>query len=170
MGIAGTRPVTGAEYRALMSAFPTGVAVITAVDAADRPHGMTCTSLTSVTVSPPILLACLDVRSGTLGAVLGSGAFAVNLLRAGSRRTAEVFASAVPDRFDRAVWRPSRLLGVPWLPADSFAMAECAVRETVDMGDHVIVIGAVLGIDQERDVPLLYGLRGFAPWPGETAL
>ena len=68
------------------------------------------------------------------------------------------------------MWRPSRLLGVPWLPADSFAMAECAVRETVDMGDHVIVIGAVLGIDQERDVPLLYGLRGFAPWPGETAL
>ncbi|MFI7453016.1 flavin reductase family protein [Nonomuraea sp. NPDC049714] len=169
MGIAGTRPVTGAEYRALMSAFPTGVAVITAVDAGGRPHGMTCTSLTSVTVSPPVLLTCLDVRSGTLGAVLDGGAFAVNLLRAGSRHTAELFASVASDRFDRAAWRPSRLLGVPWLHADSFARAECAVKETVVVGDHVIVLGDVVSVDQERDVPLLYGLRGFAHWPGEMA-
>jgi flavin reductase (DIM6/NTAB) family NADH-FMN oxidoreductase RutF len=44
------------------------------------------------------------------------------------------------------------------------------VQETVDVGDHVIVIGGVARVDQERDVPLLYGLRGFAPWPGEMAL
>ena len=170
MGIAGTRPVTGAEYRALMSAFPTGVAVITAVDAADRPHGMTCTSLTSVTVSPPILLACLDVPAARWAPCWAAARSRSTCCAPAAGAPLRCSPRPSPDRFDRAVWRPSRLLGVPWLPADSFAMAECAVRETVDMGDHVIVIGAVLGIDQERDVPLLYGLRGFAPWPGETAL
>lgn len=152
-------------YRDLMSAFPTGVAVVTAIDGAGQPHGLTCTSLTSVAVHPPTLLVSLDLRCGTLWALRERGAFAVNLLPARARATAELFAAAVPDRFGRVCWRPSGTVGAPWLVEDAFAMAECRVAGVLPAGDHLVVLGEVVSAQRDEEVPLLYGLRRFAAWP-----
>jgi flavin reductase (NADH) len=162
--------VRPAEYRALMRGFPTGVAVITALDRSGAPHGMTCTSLASVSIAPPVLLVCLNVRSGTLAACTGSGRFAVNLLHARARYAAEVFSSAGTDRFDSARWRPSDVLGVPWLTEDAFALAECVVADTVPVGDHVIVLGRVVNIAGSANTPLMYGLGQFATWQPGTVV
>ncbi|GIJ45283.1 hypothetical protein Val02_21690 [Virgisporangium aliadipatigenens] len=158
--------VTGAEYRALMSAFPTGVAVVTALDAAGQPHGMTCTSLSSVTVDPPTLLVCLDVRSGTLAAIRAGGWFAVNLLHEDARDVAELFAAPVPDRFRRTASRPSPTAGVPWLTGAAMAVAECRVSRRIGAGDHDVVFGEVVTTAHTGDPPLLYGHRRFCAWPG----
>ena len=158
-------PVGHDEYRRLMSAFPTGVAVITAVGPAGRLHGLTCTSLTSVTLSPPTLLVCLDLRCGTLAAARHAGCFAVNLLHTRGQRAAEVFSSPTPDRFSHVTWRPSRRTRQPWLPDDAFAMAECVVVDASVVGDHAVVFGEVVHVEQSTDVPLLYGLRRFSGWP-----
>jgi flavin reductase (DIM6/NTAB) family NADH-FMN oxidoreductase RutF len=160
--------VTAAEFRSLMSGFATGVAIVTALDRGGEPHGMTCTSLASVTVSPPMLLVCLDVRSGTLSALRSSSAFAVNLLHSGARRTAEVFSSTAPGRFTQVAWRHSETLRTPWLVDDAFTMAECRLTEIVNVGDHAIVLGQVAGIGGAPGVPLLYGMRQFSHWPVET--
>lgn len=151
-------------YRALMSAFPTGVAVITAVGESGRPHGLTCTSLTSVTLAPPTLLVCLDVRSGTLDAVRHQRGFAVNLLHSRGRRAAEVFASRTPDRFSQVAWRPSVRIRQPWLFGDAFAVAECEVVDISVVGDHAVVLGQVVNVEHATDVPLMYGLRHFSHW------
>lgn len=151
-----------------MSSFPTGVAVVTAVDGAGEPHGMTCTSLTSVTVEPPTLLVCLDVRSGTLAAVRAGGWFAVNLLRDGARKTAELFAGPVPHRFRHVGSRPSPTAGVPWL-ADTVAAAECRVSRTVPAGDHEVVFGEVVAVACAGGSPLLYGRRQFSAWLDPTS-
>ncbi len=156
--------MSGAAFRSLMSSFPTGVAVVTAVDAAGAPHGMTCTSLTSVSVDPPTLLVCLDRRSGTLAAVLSGGWFAVNLLRDGARATAELFAGPVPHRFRHVRSRPSPSAGVPWL-AGTVAAAECQVVRTVTAGDHEVVFGEVVAVACTGGSPLLYGRRQFSAWP-----
>ena len=158
------------DYRDLMSAFPTGVAVVTATEPTGRPHGLTCTSLTSVTLSPPTLLVCLDLRSATLAATRQCGCFAVNLLHARGRRAAEVFSSPVPDRFSQVAWRPSRWTRQPWLCDDSFAVAECMVVDASVVGDHAVVYGEVVHVELMADVPLLYGMRRFGCWtsaPGE---
>ena len=126
---------------------------------------MTCTSLASVTVSPPVLLVSLEMHSGTLAALLTTETFTVNLLHVRARHTAEIFASAAADRFARTAWRPSRRLGVPWLADDSFAMAECLLADTLAVGDHVIVLGGVVGTYYAHDTPLMYGLRQFSCWP-----
>ena len=146
-----------------MSTFCTGVTVITAGGRDGRPHGMTCTSLASVTVSPPTLMVCLDVRSGTLTAIRDSGRFAVNLLHEGGRRAAEVFSSAAPDRFERIPWQLGKA-GQLWLVEDAFAVAECRVAEAVAVGDHVAVFGEVVNTEQRAEAPLLYGMRRFASW------
>jgi len=155
---------TDAEHRVLMSSFPTGVTVVTSVDGAGRPHGLTCTSLASVSVQPPTILVCLNVASGTYAAIAQTGAFAVNLLRPAGRRAAEIFSSAVPDRFSAVRWEPSPA-GVPWLAEDSFAMAECRVSAIHLAADHAIVVGAVDEIRHRTEPVLMYGMRRFSRWP-----
>lgn len=159
-----TRRPTAAAYRALMGSFPTGVTVVTAIDGTGRPHGLTCTSLTSVSVAPPMVLVCLNLASGTYAAIRDTGAFAVNLLRPLGRRAAEVFAGRVPDRFAAVDWEPSPA-GLPWLVEDAFALAECRVHAVHRAADHAIVVAAVEGLSHRSDAVLMYGMRRFSRWP-----
>lgn len=152
-----------ADFRDFMSAFCTGVAVVTAFDDAGRPHGLTCTSLTSVTLEPPTLLVCLAADSGTLAAALQGGAFLVNLLQEQGRPAAEVFASRAADRFEQVAWRPSAG-GQPHLYADAFAAAECTVSRATALGDHVALFGQVVHVTGRPGNPLLYGMRRFSSW------
>lgn len=154
------------DYTALMGMFPTGVAVITSVDGAGRPHGITCSSLTSVTLSPPTLLVCIRSSSPTLDALMTAGGFAVNLLHTGASATATLFGTPVADRFARVGWRPSAT-GLPWLHADALALAECRLGRAFPVGDHVVVLGEVLTATRYDGAPLLYGLRQFLPWPAD---
>lgn len=156
------------HYRDLMSAFPTGIAVVTSLDAEGRPRGMTCSSLVSATLCPPTLLVCLRIGSSTLEAVTSSGGFAVNLLHEGGRHAAEVFSGSEPDRFSQVRWKRS-WSGLPWLSQDAFAMAECRVSGSQEVGDHALVLGEVGRISQIAGIPLLYGLRSFVAWPRPAA-
>jgi flavin reductase (DIM6/NTAB) family NADH-FMN oxidoreductase RutF len=158
-----------AAFRGVMSCFPTGVAVITAQDGRSQPHGMTCTSLASVTLVPATLAVCLDCGSGTLAAVRASGAFGLNLLRAQARGVAEIFAAPVPDRFGRVPWRAAERTGVPWLIRDACAFAECELAGLWVVGDHAIVLGQVVRAVSQPDAPLLYGNRTFAAWRADPA-
>lgn len=159
------KPVTATRYRDLMSSFPTGVAVISSFDQHGRPHGMTCTSLSSVTLKPPTLLVCLNRHSGTLAALHAYGSFAINLLHARARRAAEIFSGPAPDRFGQVRWRLSSVAGLPWLVEDAFALAECTVRGSSIVGDHEVVLGEVCEVVVHgSDVPLLYGMRQFSTW------
>jgi flavin reductase (DIM6/NTAB) family NADH-FMN oxidoreductase RutF len=155
--------VTADQYRTLMSAFPTGVAVVTAVGAAGQPCGMTCSSLTSVTLNPPMLLVCLQLGTRTERAVRASGAFAMNLLSSTALATAELFARPVADRFSKVCWAWSSG-GLPQLTADAFAVADCAVTEIRDLSDHAVLFGRVERVAQSPDRPLLYGFRQYCAW------
>ncbi|CAM5626254.1 Flavin reductase OS=Streptomyces alboniger OX=132473 GN=CP975_15210 PE=3 SV=1 [Streptomyces alboniger] len=153
------------EFRDMMAAFPTGVSVVTARDAGSAPRGMTCSSLCSLSVSPPTLLLCLRTGSPTLRAVLSSGAFAVNLLHGDADWVAALFASGAPDRFDRVAWRPAGHTRSPALTEAAHAVADCALERTHPSGDHVIVVGAVRAVERyDRESALLYGFRRYGEW------
>jgi len=158
--------VPAACFRDVLSAWPTGVAVVTAVGVLGRRHGCTVTSVTGVTLEPPTLLVCLDERSGTLAAVR-RGQFAVNFLHARAQAVAELFASPrTLDRFAQVPWTPTPRTGQPWLYEAALAVVECQVTACSTVGDHAVVLGEVLHVEQQGvDVPLLYGLRQFAAWP-----
>jgi flavin reductase (DIM6/NTAB) family NADH-FMN oxidoreductase RutF len=159
--------VTASDQMALMTAYPTGVAVVTAIDDDGSLHGMTCTSLTSVTLNPPTLLVSFHRKSGTLRAARRRGRFGVNLLHARGRRAAEVFSTAVEDRFGEVRWQHSDVTGMPWLTEDAHAFAGCVVRESIEVSDSEVVLGEICEIVQERDLPLLYGMREFSVWTAE---
>jgi flavin reductase (DIM6/NTAB) family NADH-FMN oxidoreductase RutF len=131
------------RFCAIMGSFATGVSVVTAQDADGRPCGLTCSAVCSVSADPPLLLSCVRTPSSTLDAIRATGRFAVNFLSTDAQAVSARFASRHPDKFAEIRWRPGDL-GVPVLE-DTVAHAECSLHDLVPAGDHVIVLGRVVG-------------------------
>lgn len=160
-----------ADIRPLMGGFPSGVSVVTALDADGRPWGMTCTSLASVALSPPTLVVCLRTGSPTTAGVLRSGQLALNLLHEGAQEVSDLFASGDPRRFARCEWRLPLGAGGPHLTRAAHAVADCAVVGTREVGDHTAVFVRVRGFTCEESVqPLLYGRRRYGSWSRAVAV
>ncbi|MFJ2744438.1 flavin reductase family protein [Streptomyces sp. NPDC087440] len=161
--------MTREDFRALMGHHPGGVAVITTADPQGTPFGFTCTALCSLSLDPPQLLVCAGNNGSTLPVLAARGAFTVNFLHGTGRRAAEAFAGPAAERFRRVPWRPAPVTGLPMLPEDAHATAECRVDRLVPAGDHTIVIGEVLHTvthaQAAERAPLLYGRRRYATWP-----
>lgn len=158
------------DIRPFMATFPTGVGVITALGTDGSPWGMTCTSICSVTLEPPTLLVSLRQESPTLDAVLTSGAFALNLLQHNASPIAKLFSSGLQDRFSRVAWRMHHSARGPHLWEAAHSIADCQVVRAETVGDHVVVFGEVCQVtEQGRALPLLYGLRCYAAWPGDES-
>lgn len=152
------------DFRELMSRYPTGVCVVTSTDAGGQPHGLTCSSLSSVSDAPPTLLVCLKIGGRTLAALQSRRRFAVNLLHSRASMAAAVFSTPIPHRFSAVRWRPSPRCELPWLDADSLGLAECRLIGEVPAADHMVVLGEVLHVTLSGGVPLLYGMRRYAAW------
>jgi flavin reductase (DIM6/NTAB) family NADH-FMN oxidoreductase RutF len=151
-----------------MGTLPTGVTVVTTLDADGQPLGMTCSAVCSVSMRPPMLLVCINRDSRVLDAILRRDAFLVNVLRDSREDVSTLFASPRPDRFEVARWRPSPVAGLPWIHRDTIAHAECRVASAITAGDHVVVMGVILGGDCETTAtPLMYWRRRYAPWPAQ---
>ena len=156
------------EFLRIMSAFPTGVAVVTTVDGEGTHRGLTTNAFTSVSAVPPILLVCVDLTSRTLPALRATRRFAVNFMGDGCEETCRLFASKADDKFERTAWRPG-IGGVPILHQDAVAYAECSVRDDLLVGDHAVITGLVeAGSPPAAESrPMVYFRRGFHRSPAE---
>lgn len=151
-------PQGGVEPRLLrdaMGCFATGVTVVTTSDTDGVPIGFTANSFTSVSLDPPLVLFCVKRESPSVQALRRRGAFAVNVLHIGQQAISTRFASRVEDRFADTEWDLWDYQ-VPII-LDAMANFECSIREIIDGGDHVIVVGLVKRVhfDPPRD-PLLF--------------
>jgi len=151
-------------FRRVMGSLPTGVTVVTARTHSGRPKGATVNTCASVSLSPPLLLVCLDQRSSSLDAVRETGVFAVNVLGGGQEPLARRFASSAVDKFD-GIRCKEGTLKVPLL-VDSLAHAECEVVQLIEAGDHTVVIGLVVDGAARDGLPVIYYRRQYGVWPG----
>jgi flavin reductase (DIM6/NTAB) family NADH-FMN oxidoreductase RutF len=156
-------PVDRTTFFEIMSAFPTGVAIVTTLDAEGSPRGLTSNAVCSVSADPPLVLVCVDRTSRTLPALLAAKGFVVNFVAAGSHELAARFASKADDKFDGIDWRPAPS-GRPWLHADAVAYADCVTDQEVEAGDHVILVGRVEAgrPPGPESQPLMYFRRSFS--------
>ena len=160
-------PVERERYRAISGAFPTGVTLVTTLDADGTPKGLTTQSFVGVSTEPPLMLVSVDKTSRTLPALRHSRAFAINFLKSGSEDLSTLFASIADDKFRDVRWVPGAAKGSPILREASVAYAECVVRDVIEAGDHVLFIGVVEGGELLGGVPLMYYRRTYAAWPEE---
>ena len=159
-------PVSREEFVAIMSAFPTGVAIVTTLDEQGVPKGLTTNAVCSVSADPPMLLICVDKTSRTLAALRHARRFVVNFMSDNGAEVCALFASKADDKFAQVMWEPG-LGGVPLLTADALAIAECRTDEEIEAGDHLILLGVLEAgrpPDPER-APILYYRHAYGSAP-----
>ena len=151
------------RYREVMATFPSGVVVLTAFGTDSLPRGLTVSAFCGVSLNPPLALACVDKSSNTLPAVQHAGGFTANILAAGREQLARRMASKLTDKFDGIKWRrPESDRGGPILEADSAAYAVCTLKETIEAGDHWILIGTVVeGAHDTNVATMIFSRRGY---------
>src|SRR5579862_3717242 len=130
------------HFRRVCSKYATGITILTVLDARGAPQGMTVNSFTSVSLSPPLVLVCIDRQTSILSHFDMGTPFAINVLDEGQKELSNCFASSGRDRFEGVAWRPG-VTGAPLFP-ETLATLECAVSQMVEAGDHVVVIGEAL--------------------------
>jgi flavin reductase (DIM6/NTAB) family NADH-FMN oxidoreductase RutF len=146
--------VSPEEFRAALGAYATGVTVVTAVGSGG-PSGATANAVASLSLEPPMMLACLDRGSRTLTSVRAQGRFGVNALAAGHEQLARRFSGKGPEseKWEGVEW--SERLELPRL-AGALLWVACELRDLIDGGDHLILTGNVLEAESSEGRPLLF--------------
>jgi len=151
------------RFREVMASFPSGVVVLTAFGEDSLPRGLTVSAFCAVSLEPPLALACIDKTSNTLPALQHAGGFTANILAAGREQLARRMATKLTDKFDGIAWRrPESPHGGPILEEDAVGYAVCTLKETIEAGDHWILIGNVIEGDHDTSrSPMIFSRRGY---------
>ncbi|GAA1268716.1 flavin reductase family protein [Pseudonocardia aurantiaca] len=153
------------HFRRVLGHYPTGVTIVTAIDANGEPAGMAVGSFTSVSLEPP-LVAFLPAKSSTsFPRIRTAGSFCVNVLGAHQEELCHAFAARGGDKFAGVAWSPAPS-GAPRLHGVA-AWIDCDVESITPAGDHYLVVGRVRHLDGTGDaLPLVFyrgGYGRFAP-------
>ncbi|MBP7614552.1 MAG: flavin reductase family protein [Steroidobacteraceae bacterium] len=156
------------DLRALRDAFSrfaTGVTIVTGRKPGGEPVGVTVNSFSSVSLSPPLLLWCLQRESTSLDAFTMGRAFAVHVLQLAQEREAMRFARRAAVKFPAGTDEAGE---VPPLIEGALCRFDCTVEAQHDGGDHLIIVGQVTHFVQTGGDPLVFqdGVFGrFTPLP-----
>ena len=146
------------HFRDVIGRFASGVTVLTARDG-EADHGMTASAICSLSLEPPMLLACVNRAVSTREAISRGGVFAVNVLHEGQGDLARHFAAPRADKFAGLdVHRGA--LGSPLLP-DALAWIECRVTQDIEGGTHSVFLAEVVQAEGREGRPLAYFRGGF---------
>jgi flavin reductase (DIM6/NTAB) family NADH-FMN oxidoreductase RutF len=149
------------DYKALMRHLAGAVTVVTAGKPGER-RGLTATAISSLSASPPTLLACVNRQAGAHDLIISGRAFSVNVLASDQENVAGRFAGRSSlkgeERFASGTWG-TLLTGAPIL-AGALASLDCELIEYRSVATHTIFIGRVVsGCSRDGAEPLIY-LRG----------
>lgn len=146
-------------FRAALARFASGVTVLTARGTDGADYGMTVSAFTSLSLDPPLVLACLEVTATLLPHLRAAPAFGVSILAAGQAALSARFADQNVVRFDGvAVTHASE---GPALIDGAAAHLVCRRVAEHAGGDHVIIVGEVQRAEAHGDAPLVYALRQY---------
>ncbi len=143
------------EFRNALGRFATGVCIITAHPQGMDPFGMTVNSFTSLSMEPPLVLWNLQNDSECYEAFGGVDHFCVNVLASDQMELSNRYArkgdhDLHPEHFTEGSH------GCPVLHG-ALTSFECEKWQTVEAGDHLILIGKVLGmLSRTEGEPLLF--------------
>ena len=142
------------DFRAALSAFATGVTVVTTLDGQGGGVGLTANSFTSVSLTPPLILWSLARSSRSLIAFEHCDHFAIHVLARHQRDLSDRFARGGQEKFAGLTLERGPG-GIPLLPAYA-ARFVCRNTYRYDGGDHVIFVGEVVEFDGSAREPLVF--------------
>ncbi|WP_277679625.1 flavin reductase family protein [Gracilibacillus dipsosauri] len=145
-----TNPTT---FKEVMGSFPTGVTVVTTMGSDGLPYGLTVNSFTSVSISPMLVLWCIDKKVSSYKEFINSKSFGIHILADDQQELCWAFAGK-KDRFKSADWEISDR-GLPIINGCT-SVIECETYRLVDAGDHTILIGKVVNLEKFNKEPMFY--------------
>jgi len=104
---------------------------------------MTANSFTSVSLSPPLILVCVDVQNQTHNFISAQRKFGINILSTKQRELSAYFAKTIrqlpqPDIVEAKLSQN----GIPYLQG-SLGFLGCSLVSAHLQGDHTIYVGNV---------------------------
>lgn len=139
-------------FRQVMGQFVTGVTVVT-TRSEDGLAGLTVNSFTSVSLDPPLVLICVDLRSQALPFIRKSGTFVVNILTSKQEGLSRCFATTSLERYEHFCHASyhTAATGSPVLD-DALAFLDTRIVAEYPGGDHVIFLSQVVAIGTDGKV------------------
>lgn len=144
-----TKEFDSAYFRSVLGHVPTSVVVVTGLNGAGQPFGITIGSFTSVSLDPPLVGFFPGASSRSWASIRESGRFCVNVLTGSQDDLCWTFAKEGDDKFANIEWTPSAG-GSPVLPG-VIASIDCTIESETQAGDHVFVLGRVEALDHIDD-------------------
>jgi flavin reductase (DIM6/NTAB) family NADH-FMN oxidoreductase RutF len=154
------------EYRAVMRAFPTGVAIV-AVDASGGRLALTVGSLASLSLEPPLVGVAIGREAAMHELLREAGAFGISLLAGDQDGLAQHFARGVPPiaLWEGVGWKPGVETGSPLLDG-AVGWLECRLDAEYPAGDHTLFVGKVVAVEPGCPGPgLVYVGSAYRPGP-----
>lgn len=155
-----TTTIDPSRFRQVLGNCPTGVSVITAIDADGVPAGMAVGTFTSVSLDPPLIAFLPDRNSSSFPRIRTAASFCVNVLAADQDDVCRAFATRGADKFAAVPWSPAPS-GAPRLHGTA-AWIDCDFESITVAGDHFLVMGRVRELDGTDDaLPLVFFQGGY---------
>lgn len=145
------------EFKEAMAHVPSPVSVVTTIHGG-KPQGATVSAISSLSVTPPMVVLALDNRGSMISHLTETGVMGVNILAETQSDVALRFASHVEDRFAGISWTEHE--GAARI-AGATAWLHCNTLEMRPGGDHTIVMGIVDAAETMADDALTYFRRRF---------
>ncbi|MFI2669257.1 flavin reductase family protein [Streptomyces albidoflavus] len=123
--------------RRAFACFPSGVTAVCGL-VGGEPVGMAVSSFTSVSVTPPLLSACIQDSSSTWPQLRDRLRLGLSVLAEDQAAACRRLAGTAEHRFREVRWRTSRDEAV--FLDGAAAWFECSVFAEVPAGDHTIVL------------------------------
>ena len=146
--------VDATSFRTVLGHSPTPVCVLTTCDVDGCNHGITVSSYASLSLDPPLILACIDRRARIHQVLCSATSFSISVLNSEQECVARRFSSHTADRF--AGIDSSRGISGNMLITGALAHLECDLVDRHEAGDHSIIIGAVKFARARTGRPLLH--------------
>lgn len=143
--------VSADEFKALFRGHPGGIAVITAWGE-NGPVALTASSVSSVSVDPPLLIFSTSVQSSATATIVAADTIVVHLLDGDDLELARLGATSGVDRFaDPESW--TRLATGEPVYRGVRAWVRCTVVSRMEAGSSIVIAAQALQASIARDLP-----------------
>ncbi|MCZ4552289.1 flavin reductase family protein [Gordonia rubripertincta] len=160
MAITATAQFEASVFREVMGHYPTGVVVVTGRDRDGDVLAMVVGTFNSVSLDPPLVSFMPMKTSRTFAKMLECDSLCINILGGEQEDVVLTIAQRWENKLDGIEWFASPS-GNPVL-ADSVAWIDSTIYNTVEAGDHWIVLCAVTDLAVTNPVsPLIFFQGGY---------
>lgn len=146
---------------------PAAVSVVLARSESGVVRGITCTSVSSLSATPPMALFSVDHKTRFADDVRSARHYSINILAADREEWARAFSRGGRSLDDLAHAIHAGRGPAPVLAAGTAVVLECVLEGVYPGGDHSIVTGRITHLRVQSDAPVLQYRSGeyghFAP-------